>query len=105
MFDEITHFFYDFDGVMTDNTAYISEDGSEFVRINRSDGYAVNQLSKLGYEQIIMSTEKNDVVLRRAEKLKISCYHGVSNKKEYLSDFLENKMQSEAYCIRRKRFE
>ena len=43
MFDEITHFFYDFDdGVMTDNTAYISEDGSEFVRINRSDGYAVN---------------------------------------------------------------
>jgi YrbI family 3-deoxy-D-manno-octulosonate 8-phosphate phosphatase len=98
MFEKITHIFYDFDGVMTDNTAYMSEDGKELVRVNRSDGYAVSKLHELGYIQIIMSTEKNDVVSMRAKKLKLPCYYGIQDKKEKLEFFLkENEFAPE--CI------
>ena len=62
---------YDFDGVMTDNTAFVSENGIEMVRVNRSDGLAVQQLARQGFKQLILSTEANPVVTTRAQKLNI----------------------------------
>ena len=71
---------YDFDGVMTDNTALMDERGSEYVKVNRSDGLAVKLISELGIDQIIVSTEANPIVSKRAEKLKISCFQDVTDK-------------------------
>ena len=67
----ITHIFYDFDGVMTNNQVLVSEDGFELVVCNRSDGLAIQKLKELGYKQLIISTETNDVVEKRAAKLGI----------------------------------
>jgi 3-deoxy-D-manno-octulosonate 8-phosphate phosphatase (KDO 8-P phosphatase) len=80
---------YDFDGVMTDNTAMVCENGIESVKINRSDGLAISHLKKLGLKQIIISTEMNKVVLTRAKKLKIECYHDIGNKQEVLEIFCD----------------
>jgi len=75
---------YDFDGVMTDNCVYVDENGIESVKVNRGDGLGVSEIKKMGIIQKIISTEKNNVVATRASKLDIECYHGVSNKAEYV---------------------
>ena len=75
---------YDFDGVMTDNRALIFSNGDEAVFVNRSDGMSVSMLSQLGFNQIILTSEINNIVKFRAEKLKIQIYSGTENKKQSL---------------------
>lgn len=67
--------FYDFDGVMTDNRVLVNDTGFESVFCNRSDGLAIAEFRHLGIHQAIISTETNDVVELRAEKLKIPVIH------------------------------
>ena len=81
---DIDLFVFDFDGVLTDNFVYISEDGKESVRCSRSDGLAFDVLRKLKKSTYILSTEKNDVVSSRAEKLRVPIIYGVDSKKEIL---------------------
>tara|TARA_Y100000768_G_scaffold521_1_gene374 strand:+ start:9196 stop:9675 length:480 start_codon:yes stop_codon:yes gene_type:complete len=86
---KISLFVYDFDGVMTDNRAMIFNSGEEAVLINRSDGLAIEKIKSLGILQIILSTEKNNIVLQRAKKLNIPAINGVSNKVKELKKFVE----------------
>jgi YrbI family 3-deoxy-D-manno-octulosonate 8-phosphate phosphatase len=72
-------FAFDFDGVFTDNTVYVFQDGTEAVRCWRSDGLGLRKLERL-VSIVILSTEKNPVVLRRAEKLGLVCHHGLDDK-------------------------
>lgn len=78
---------YDFDGVMTDNRVLVSEDGSEAVFCNRSDGMAVIKMKKLGIKQIIISTETNKVVSMRAKKLSIEVLQGIEDKATVLKKY------------------
>lgn len=71
---------YDFDGVMTNNKCLVDQYGVESVFVNRSDGYAITKIRDLGIRQAIVSTEKNPVVAKRAEKLGIPVIHGVDDK-------------------------
>ena len=82
---------YDFDGVMTDNKVIIDQNGVESVEVNRSDGLAISKIKKMGIEQIIISTEKNPVVVQRAKKLKITCLQGIKNKKEALKHYIKQR--------------
>jgi len=68
---------FDFDGVMTDNTAWVDENGVESVRVSRSDGMGVERLQKAGIPVMIFSSEPNPVVAARARKLNISVVHGI----------------------------
>jgi len=78
---------YDFDGVMTDNTVIVDENGKESVIVNRGDGYGVRLIKELNIQQVIISTELNKVVQKRGEKLGISTIHGVGDKKSVLLDY------------------
>src|SRR5436190_23376790 len=71
---------FDFDGVFTDNTVYVSETGEESVRCWRGDGLGLQKLTSRGIESVIISTETNAVVSMRAKKLKSLCFHGVPDK-------------------------
>lgn len=71
----------DFDGVLTNNYVWITEDGLESVRCNRSDGIGLSRLRSLGIQTYIVSTEKNKVVSTRANKLKTPVLQGVEDKK------------------------
>ena len=84
---DIRLFVYDFDGVMTDNKVIVDEQGKESVVCNRSDGLAVQLIREMDIPQLIMSTEKNQVVKRRAEKLKLEVLNNVSDKKSCLQDY------------------
>lgn len=70
----------DFDGVMTDNTVYVFEDGREAVRCSRLEGYGLRRAAAAGVHCFILSTEANPVVGRRAEKLKIECVQNCPDK-------------------------
>lgn len=71
---------FDFDGVFTDNTVLVSEDGHELVRCWRGDGIGLRQLDRIGVGYAIVSTEANPVVLARSKKLNIDCTHGCNDK-------------------------
>ena len=73
---------FDFDGVFTDNTVYVTQGGVESVRCWRSDGLGLSRLQSIGVKAFIISTEENPVVTARANKLKIPCKQGVEDKAE-----------------------
>ncbi len=80
---------FDFDGVFTDNTVYVSQDGIETVRCWRGDGLGLSRLRKAGVALIIISTEVNPVVSVRADKLKIDCMQGVVDKRRAVLDLCQ----------------
>ena len=71
---------FDFDGVFTDNRVWVSETGEESVACWRGDGIGLRRLDDAGVPYVIVSTEPNTVVARRAEKLRARCVHGVDDK-------------------------
>lgn len=71
---------FDFDGVFTDNTVVVDQNGVESVRCWRSDGLGLARLREHGLKTLIISTEVNPVVSVRAKKLKTDCIQGVVDK-------------------------
>lgn len=86
---KINCIFYDFDGVMTDNRVLVDQNGVESVFVNRSDGYGIARIMEMGIPQVIVSTEINPVVERRAEKLKLEVIHGVADKGKTVKEYCE----------------
>ncbi|MBQ1735052.1 MAG: HAD hydrolase family protein [Lachnospiraceae bacterium] len=72
---------------MTDNRVLVDQNGMEYVYVNRSDGLGVAALKAAGVTQVIISTEVNPVVERRAEKLGIPVVHGVKDKGETVKNY------------------
>ncbi|QQR81409.1 MAG: HAD hydrolase family protein [Deltaproteobacteria bacterium] len=88
---------FDFDGVFTDNKVWVGQDGYESVRCDRSDGLAFDLVrvfqkkKKLNAELFILSKESNPVVLMRARKLKLKCYHSVGDKLAFMQGYLKKR--------------
>jgi 3-deoxy-D-manno-octulosonate 8-phosphate phosphatase (KDO 8-P phosphatase) len=79
---------FDFDGVFTDNTVIVAEDGTESVRCWRSDGIGLRRLEAAGRTAVIISTEANVVVQARSRKLAIRCFHGCADKRTVLDELV-----------------
>jgi 3-deoxy-D-manno-octulosonate 8-phosphate phosphatase (KDO 8-P phosphatase) len=71
---------FDFDGVLTDNSVFVFEDGREAVRCSRADGLAFDMFRAAEIPSVIMSTEHNPVVAARAKKLKLPVVQAVADK-------------------------
>ncbi|MFI7446574.1 N-acetylneuraminate synthase family protein [Nonomuraea sp. NPDC049714] len=78
----------DFDGVHTDDRAYVDSDGREMVLVSRSDGMGVSLLRRAGVKVLVMSTEHNPVVAARARKLGVPVLQGLADKRTVLRDWL-----------------
>jgi YrbI family 3-deoxy-D-manno-octulosonate 8-phosphate phosphatase len=78
----------DFDGVHTDDSATISQDGRESVRVTRADGLGVERLQSAGVPLLIVSKETNPVVAARGAKLGAEVLHGVDDKRAVVRDWL-----------------
>lgn len=70
----------DFDGVHTNDLVTVTEDGQESVSVSRSDGMGIELLKKAGIPMVILSKEKNGVVLARAKKLGIAAFNALDDK-------------------------
>jgi len=89
--DKIKLVVYDFDGVMTDNRVFVDQNGLESVAANRSDGLGIGMIKRLGIEQCIVSTERNEVVQARADKIGLEAAHGVADKASILIQLTSTK--------------
>lgn len=89
----------DFDGVFTDDCVTVDQNGVESVRCSRRDGMGIEMLRKAGLQLVVISKEKNPVVLRRCEKLQIECYHGIDDKITLLQQWLEKNSISSGEAI------
>jgi YrbI family 3-deoxy-D-manno-octulosonate 8-phosphate phosphatase len=81
--------FTDFDGCLTDDRVIVNSNSTENVIANRKDGLAIRYLQEIGIETIIISSEKNNIVNIRAEKLNIKSFIGVENKFKIVSEYLK----------------
>lgn len=70
----------DFDGVHTDDRVIVGEDGAEAVRCSRRDGLGLSRLRDTGFPILILSKERNPVVARRGEKLRVETIQGCDDK-------------------------
>ena len=89
--NDISIIISDFDGVFTDNSVWVDENGIEQVKCSRFDGIGISKLKSNGVELVVVSTEPNKVVLKRCEKLKIEAYNNIDNKGSFVKDLLERK--------------
>ncbi len=88
-FKIIKTFVFDVDGVLTDGTLLILNDGQMARTMNIKDGYALQLAVKKGYRVVIISGGTSDAVQQRLEKLGIKdCFLKVDNKKEKLADYV-----------------
>ena len=79
--DVIDAIILDFDGVFTDNRVLVFEDGREAVICNRSDGLGISMtLKSFNIPIVVVSSETNQVVKSRCDKLNIKCITDVKNK-------------------------
>lgn len=59
------------------------------MRVSRSDGLGIASIREAGLQLMILSSKKNPVVAKRAEKLGIRLKHGVFEKSESLREWAE----------------
>ena len=69
----------DFDGVFTDNSVWVDENGIEQVKCSRFDGIGISKLKAVGVELVVVSTEPNKVVLDRMPNPHIGFGFGIHN--------------------------
>jgi YrbI family 3-deoxy-D-manno-octulosonate 8-phosphate phosphatase len=78
----------DFDGVHTDNRAFVDQSGRESVAVSRSDGMGIAMLLLAGIPVLALSTERNPVVTARASKLGMAVLQGVEDKAAALVEWI-----------------
>jgi len=89
---QINTFIFDYDGVLTDGTVILQENGEALRTANVKDGYALQLAVKLGFNVAIISGGYSPSMRKRFEALKIEDFFlGVANKLEVLKKYLEDK--------------
>ncbi|NML21521.1 HAD hydrolase family protein [Pseudoflavitalea sp. G-6-1-2] len=87
---KVTTFIFDMDGVLTDGTLMILDNGQFIRRMNIKDGYALQLAVKKGYRVAVISGSTSDPAVIRLGKLGITdVFMGVKNKTEVFNQYLQ----------------
>src|SRR5512146_3171170 len=74
---------FDVDGVMTDGSLYLCDDGQEYKAFNTQDGLGMKLLKASGVELAIITGRTSNVVTKRAESTGVAhFFQGVEDKLE-----------------------
>lgn len=92
LFQPITTFIFDYDGVMTDGKVYSDHDGHPWRATNVKDGYALQLASKLGYNVAVISGAICPSMEVRMNSLGVTdVFTGVPNKVLKLNEYMAEK--------------
>ena len=81
----------DVDGTLTDGKIYISTHGELMKAFNVKDGFGITKLYQNEIVPIIITGRKSEILLVRAEELKITeLYQGIEDKVKILKEVSEN---------------
>ncbi len=82
---------FDVDGVLTDGSLFIGDDGQEYKAFNSRDGHGMKMLMKTGVELAIITGRTSEVVLHRISDLGIKhIYQGQRNKRIAFASLLKD---------------
>jgi 3-deoxy-D-manno-octulosonate 8-phosphate phosphatase (KDO 8-P phosphatase) len=88
LFKKITTFIFDVDGVLTDGTVLLLDNGLQARRMNIKDGLALQMAVKNGYRVLVISGGNSPQVVQRLERLGITDVHmSVNDKKAFITDY------------------
>ncbi len=91
-FRPITCFVFDVDGVLTDGSILLLEDGQMARQMNIKDGYAMQLAIKKGYRVAIITGGNSMAVKERFAKLGITdVFMKIDNKKEQLLSYVQER--------------
>lgn len=80
-FKKIKLIVFDVDGVLTDGSLTIGDDGQEYKTFYAQDGFGMKLLKNSGVQMAIITGRTSDVVMKRAESTGIAhVYQGVEDK-------------------------
>jgi 3-deoxy-D-manno-octulosonate 8-phosphate phosphatase (KDO 8-P phosphatase) len=89
-FKKVTTFIFDVDGVLTDSTVLVLENGLQARRMNIKDGLGLQMALKNGYRVLAISGSQSDQVIQRLMKLGIEQVHmSVMDKKKFVEDYIK----------------
>jgi len=96
-FKKITTFIFDMDGVLTDGTVLVLENGLQARRMSIRDGYALQLAIKKGYRLLVVSGASSSSATDRLNKLGVADVHmSVLNKKTFVEKYMAaNNLQAE----------
>jgi 3-deoxy-D-manno-octulosonate 8-phosphate phosphatase (KDO 8-P phosphatase) len=90
IFSRITTFIFDVDGVLTDGTLFVFDNGEQVRRMNIKDGYALQLAVKKGYRVAIFSGGISESVTSRLKKLGITdVFMNVKDKKSGVLEYIQ----------------
>ncbi len=91
-FKEVTTFVFDLDGVLTDGTVLVLNDGLQARQMHVKDGLALQMALQNGYNVVIVSGGYSEPVIGRLSKLGLKeIYLDVKDKALFLEDYLVQK--------------
>lgn len=91
LFAPITTFVFDVDGVLTDGTLILTEEGHMLRSMNIKDGFAMQLAIKKGYKVLIISGGRSEAVRSRLHRLGVVDVHiGIESKKELLHELAKS---------------
>lgn len=86
---DVKSFVFDIDGVLTDGTVLVLENGQMARTMNVRDGYALQHAVKQGYKVGVISGGKSEPAKERLLKLGIhDVYIGITDKVDSLKEFM-----------------
>lgn len=89
-FKQITTFVFDVDGVLTDGTLFVFDNGQFVRRMNIKDGFALQLAVKKGYRVAIISGGTSDAVTERLNRLGINdVFMQVTDKNKRLAEYVQ----------------
>jgi 3-deoxy-D-manno-octulosonate 8-phosphate phosphatase (KDO 8-P phosphatase) len=90
---------FDVDGVMTDGSLFLADDGQEFKAFNSLDGHGMKMLNRSGVELAIITGRTSQLVALRAINLGVThLYQGSEDKLTAFLDVLEKSGLDPAEC-------
>ncbi|MFL5772405.1 MAG: KdsC family phosphatase [Flavisolibacter sp.] len=90
LFQDISTFIFDVDGVMTDGGVLLLDDGIQARRMNIKDGLALQMAARNGYRVVVVSGGSSEPVIRRLQYLGLTeIYLGLTDKLIFVEKYFE----------------
>ena len=88
--NDITTFIFDIDGVLTDGSVFVTNEGEILRTMNIRDGYALKAAVESGYNVCVISGGSNEGVRVRLRNLGVTDIHlGTPDKVETYKEYIE----------------
>ena len=86
--NQITTIFFDVDGIFTDGSLYILENGINMTKFNVHDGMGCILLKEIGVDLLILTARHSDAIVRRFKDLGITkIFTKVLKKRDFIKEY------------------